>query len=100
MKNLGQLYLHDVREAPLIEAKKRFAKSGMTNVQFHCGEENLRKFTGRFDWLVLDVPCTGTGTIRRNPDLKWKFSEESLKNLVSTQRGRVVSNHQRSFKMP
>lgn len=34
------------------------------------------------DWVLLDVPCSGTGTLRRNPDLKLKFHDEKLKNLV------------------
>ena len=93
-KNQGQIFLHDVRESALIEAKKRFARSGMTNTQFHCGEKSLPKFVRKFDWLILDVPCSGifkmnvgTGTIRRNPDLKWKFNEKVLDNLIKTQRG-------------
>ena len=69
----------------------------MTNVQFHSNEQTLKRFAGKMDWVILDVPCSGsfcynigTGTIRRNPDLKWKFSEQNLKNLVKTQRGSYI----------
>ena len=38
------------------------------------------------DWVLLDVPCSGSGTLRRNPDMKWKFSTDMIDNLVSEQR--------------
>lgn len=45
----------------------------------------MTKYHKKMDWVVLDVPCTGTGTIRRNPDLKWKFSKEVLREVTETQ---------------
>ena len=79
----------------------------MENVQFHVGEKSLKNMRGKMDWIVVDVPCTGTpsklsgtGTIRRNPDLKWKFSEEVLANLVKTQRGTFPVMFQTSSTKP
>ncbi len=40
---------------------------------------------GKCDWVLLDVPCTGSGTLRRNPDLKWKFSLDKLDELLHVQ---------------
>jgi 16S rRNA (cytosine967-C5)-methyltransferase len=37
------------------------------------------------DWVLVDAPCSGTGTLRRNPDMKWKFSKEMLSSLVQEQ---------------
>jgi 16S rRNA C967 or C1407 C5-methylase (RsmB/RsmF family) len=38
------------------------------------------------DWVLIDVPCSGSGTLRRNPDMKWKFTEDTIPSLVKTQR--------------
>ncbi len=50
------------------------------------------------DWVLVDVPCSGTGTLRRNPDMKWNFSEEELKRLVGQQR--VIFEKALSFLKP
>ena len=71
-KGSGQIFLHDIRSQILLQAKKRFRRAGIHNVQFHDDQEKLKPLGGAVDWLVLDVPCTGTGTMRRNPDIKIK----------------------------
>lgn len=81
MHNSGQLYLHDIRAHALQEAKKRFKRAGFQNVQF-----NLPLKKKIMDWVIVDVPCSGTGTYRRNPDLKWKFDAIDLPSLVMEQR--------------
>lgn len=68
------------------KAKRRFKRAGITNVQFHSCEESLsRVAVGKMDWVVVDAPCTGTGTLRRNPDIKLKFSEEWMRKNVQLQ---------------
>jgi len=44
---------------------------------------NLLK--GRVDWMFLDVPCTGSGVMRRNPDMKWRFTVEKMQELLKVQ---------------
>lgn len=87
MQGRGQLFLHDVRERALAEAKCRLRRAGVQNAQVvHAGSRALRCLSGRCDWVFVDAPCSGTGTLRRNPDMKWRFSKEDLAELVLLQR--------------
>ncbi|MFZ4772408.1 MAG: RsmB/NOP family class I SAM-dependent RNA methyltransferase [Chlamydiia bacterium] len=86
MQNTGQLYLHDVREAPLIEAKKRLRRAGVQNIQILPHGPICKKYNRYFDRLLLDVPCTGTGTLRRNPDRKERLTVQDVEELVALQR--------------
>ena len=87
MQEKGVIYLNDIREYALVEAKKRLKRAGVQNAQI-ISYKLLKKKTylEKMDWILLDVPCSGTGTYRRNPDMKWKFSEQMLHNLVEEQR--------------
>lgn len=80
MKNKGQIFLHDIRPLALQKARKRLLRAGIQNVQFRLPPR------GKMDIVVVDVPCTGTGTLRRNPDLKWRFNLKNLASLVLLQR--------------
>jgi len=82
MKGEGQIYLHDIRSKILQEAKKRLRRAGIQNYQI----ASLDKLKKRMDWVLVDAPCSGTGTMRRNPDMKWRFSSEFLAGLVAKQR--------------
>lgn len=83
----GQIFLHDVRPHVLQEARKRLRRAGVQNAQWVIAEDpKLKKLKKRMDWVVVDAPCSGTGTMRRNPDMKWQFTEEMLKRLVGQQR--------------
>ena len=88
MGGKGQLYLHDIRKKALIEAKKRLKRAGIQNAQcVHSSEKaRLQQFKGRMQWVFVDAPCSGSGTLRRNPDMKWKYSDEMLARLVQSQR--------------
>lgn len=87
MEGKGQIYLYDIRKRALEQAKKRLARAGITNVQIIKDKADLhKKLKGRMDHILVDAPCSGTGTLRRNPDLKWKFSSDMLASLVATQR--------------
>lgn len=87
MRNLGQIHLHDVRKHALEDCRKRLRRAGIQNAQLVFQDESkLKKLKKRMDWVLVDAPCTGTGTLRRNPDMKWKFDEAMLKRLVSQQR--------------
>jgi 16S rRNA (cytosine967-C5)-methyltransferase len=87
MQGKGQIYIHDVRSAALLEAKKRLRRAGIQNSQTILSEDpKLKRLKKQMDWVLVDAPCTGTGTIRRNPDMKWKFDEAMLQRLIGQQR--------------
>lgn len=87
MQNKGQIYLHDIRSHALHDAKLRLRRAGIQNAQIvQADDPKLKKLKKKMDWVLVDAPCTGTGTMRRNPDMKWKFTEEMLREMVSQQR--------------
>ena len=85
MNNKGQIHAYDAdtrRLAPIVERLKR---AGTRNVQLHDNEESLGRLAGRFDRVLVDAPCTGTGTWRRRPDTKWRLTQRALEERVSQQ---------------
>lgn len=87
MHGKGQLYLHDIRTNILVEAKKRLNRAGIQNMQIIQTEDLKKKnLHGKMDWVLVDAPCSGSGTLRRNPDMKWKLDLKNLENTVSLQR--------------
>lgn len=86
MHNKGQIHAYDAdrkRLSPIIERLKR---AGTRNVQVHDGLSALKPLTGKFDRVLIDAPCTGTGTWRRRPDTKWRLTEKNLGERVTQQR--------------
>ncbi|MCH9632332.1 MAG: Ribosomal RNA small subunit methyltransferase B [Chlamydiae bacterium] len=87
MNQTGCIYLHDIRSRILQQAKKRFKRAGIFNYQImQPASKPLNGLRSNMDWVLVDAPCTGTGTYRRNPDLKWKFDENMLQETVELQR--------------
>jgi 16S rRNA (cytosine967-C5)-methyltransferase len=82
MRSSGRLYAFDVSEKRLAGLKPRLARSGLSNVhpQWIAGENDarLKRLAGKLDRVLVDAPCTGLGTLRRNPDLKWRQDEGTL----------------------
>lgn len=87
MQGKGQIYLHDIRPAALIEARQRLKRAGIQNSQLLFPDSpQLKKCYQKMDWVLVDAPCSGTGTYRRNPDMKHTFTMEALTRLRSQQR--------------
>ncbi|CUI17580.1 hypothetical protein PNK_1976 [Candidatus Protochlamydia naegleriophila] len=87
MQHKGQIYVHDIRPFALQEARKRLKRAGIQNSQILLPDSpNLNKLKKKMNWVLVDAPCTGTGTLRRNPDMKWKFDENTLPRLIGQQR--------------
>jgi 16S rRNA (cytosine967-C5)-methyltransferase len=85
MNNKGQIHAYDTdrkRLAPIIERLKR---AGTRNVQVHDRLDGLKPFIGKFDRVLVDAPCTGTGTWRRRPDTKWRLTQKNLEERLGQQ---------------
>lgn len=89
MKTTGRLYAFDVSERRLARLKPRVARSGLSNVHpVWIDNENdakVKRLAGKIDRVLVDAPCSGLGTLRRNPDLKWRQSPDSIAELQSKQ---------------
>ncbi|MBX5145157.1 RsmB/NOP family class I SAM-dependent RNA methyltransferase [Rhizobium lentis] len=85
MQNKGQVHAYDAdrkRLAPIIERLKR---AGTRNVQVHDDAKGLSGLVGRCDKVLVDAPCTGTGTWRRRPDTKWRLTAKNLDERTAQQ---------------
>lgn len=89
MKNTGRLYAFDVSEKRLNNLGQRLKRSGLSNLhaQVISSEQDpkLKRLNGKFDRVLVDAPCSGLGTLRRNPDLKWRQTEQDVMELTQKQ---------------
>ena len=89
MRNTGQVYACDNHSVRLARLKPRLLRSGLSNVQpFAIDSEHdpkLARLEAKADAVLVDAPCSGFGTLRRNPDLKWRFKIEDLERLKAQQ---------------
>jgi 16S rRNA (cytosine967-C5)-methyltransferase len=101
MASQGRIYALDVNERRLDNLGPRLARSGASNVQtMRIEDENdnrLNKFIGKADKVLVDAPCSGLGTLKRNPDLKWRQSPSSIKELTALQT-RILASASRLVK--
>jgi len=89
MRSTGRLYAFDTSAHRLDALKPRLARSGLSNVHpaaiAHERDERVKRLAGKIDRVLVDAPCSGLGTLRRNPDLKWRQSPESVQELTAKQ---------------
>ena len=89
MRSQGRLYAFDVAEKRLAKLKPRLARSGLSNVHpARIDSERdikVRRLAGKLDRVLVDAPCSGLGTLRRNPDLKWRQTPASVAELAARQ---------------
>ena len=95
MRNTGRLYAFDVSGHRLDALKPRLARSGLSNVYpaqiAHERDDRVRRLAGKIDRVLVDAPCSGLGTLRRNPDLKWRQSPQSVAELQAKQQAILAS---------
>ncbi|PXW96528.1 16S rRNA (cytosine967-C5)-methyltransferase [Sphaerotilus hippei] len=89
MRSTGRLYAFDVSAHRLAALKPRLARSGLSNVYpagiAHERDERIKRLSGKIDRVLVDAPCSGLGTLRRNPDLKWRQSAQAVIELNAKQ---------------
>ena len=89
MRSQGRIYAFDTSERRLNNLKPRLKRSGLSNLhpQLISGENDIRvkRLAGKIDRVLVDAPCSGLGTLRRNPDLKWRQSPQSIEELKHKQ---------------
>ena len=95
MRNTGRLYAFDVSGHRLDALKPRLARSGLSNVHpaqiAHERDDRIKRLAGKIDRVLVDAPCSGLGTLRRNPDLKWRQSPKAVAELQDKQTAILAS---------
>ena len=94
MQSQGRLYAFDVNASRLNKLKPRLKRSGLSNVhpQLLVSENDIKvkRLAGKIDRVLVDAPCSGFGTLRRNPDLKWRQNAAGIVELTAKQ-GRILT---------
>jgi 16S rRNA (cytosine967-C5)-methyltransferase len=89
MRNTGRLYAFDISEKRLAKLKPRLARSGLSNVHpvqiAHERDAKIKRLAGKIDRVLVDAPCSGLGTLRRNPDVKWRQKVEAVAEMQEKQ---------------
>lgn len=90
MRSTGRLYAFDVNEKRLNGMLPRMRRAGLSNVHpiaiRNEKENRVKRLQGKFDRVLIDAPCSGTGTFRRNPDLKWRLSPAEMDRINDIQK--------------
>jgi 16S rRNA (cytosine967-C5)-methyltransferase len=89
MASSGRLYAFDISEKRLSKLSPRLKRSGLSNVTVQLiaseNDTRIKRLAGKLDRVLIDAPCSGLGTLRRNPDLKFRQSPDTVASLVKTQ---------------
>ncbi len=95
MRNSGRLYAFDTSSHRLDALKPRLARSGLSNVHpvaiAHERDERIKRLAGKIDRVLVDAPCSGLGTLRRHPDLKWRQTPQTVAAQAALQQAILVS---------
>ena len=95
MRNTGRLYAFDTSAHRLAALKPRLARSGLSNVHpaaiSHERDERIKRLSGKIDRVLVDAPCSGLGTLRRNPDLKWRQGPGVVEEMAQKQTSIIQS---------
>jgi 16S rRNA (cytosine967-C5)-methyltransferase len=95
MRSTGRLYAFDISPKRLAGLKPRLARSGLSNVHPQriegVNDSRVKRLAGKIDRVLVDAPCSGLGTLRRNPDMKWRLTPGDIGELTDKQRSLLVA---------
>ncbi len=101
MRNTGRLYAFDTSGHRLEALKPRLARSGLSNVHpvaiAHERDDRIKRLAGKIDRVLVDAPCSGLGTLRRSPDLKWRQTPQTVAEQAALQ-GAILASAARLLK--
>jgi len=101
MRGTGRIYAFDTSPKRLASLAPRAARAGITNVHaivLAAGQDaRVKRLAGKLDRVLVDAPCSGFGTLRRNPELKWRYGEPAIAELAEKQ-GRILAAASRLVK--
>jgi 16S rRNA (cytosine967-C5)-methyltransferase len=101
MRGTGRIYAFDTSPKRLASLAPRAARAGITNVHsivLAAGQDaRVKRLAGKLDRVLVDAPCSGFGTLRRNPELKWRYGEQAIAELAEKQ-GRILAAASRLVK--
>jgi 16S rRNA (cytosine967-C5)-methyltransferase len=95
MKNRGEIFATDINGFRLEELRKRTKRAGVQNVrvqEIETIEDLVDRYKAFFDIVFVDAPCSGLGTIRRNPGMKWMVTEQTVKEVSEKQKAILHSS--------
>jgi 16S rRNA (cytosine967-C5)-methyltransferase len=95
LTNRGMLYAFDTSQKRLDRLRERAARAGCDNIRIQTldadHDNRLKRLYGKIDRVLVDAPCSGTGTVRRSPDIKWRLAEDRVAVLAG--QARAILNH-------
>ncbi|MEJ8590793.1 class I SAM-dependent methyltransferase [Riemerella anatipestifer] len=99
MKNKGQIIALDIFEWKLAELKRRAKRAGAHNIETRFIEDNkvIKRLHDKADRLLLDVPCSGLGVLKRNPDSKWKIDTDFIER-IKTEQQQILQDYSKILK--
>jgi 16S rRNA (cytosine967-C5)-methyltransferase len=100
MQNKGKIISMDVEAWKLEELKKRAKRAGAFNIEARVIEDTktIKRLEGKADKILLDVPCSGLGVIKRNPDAKWKLNLETIERTKLLQQ-KIINDYNTMLKL-
>lgn len=98
MENTGKIRSMDIDAKKLSELEYRAKRNGVTNINtVPIDKETTENYANTADYLLMDVPCSGLGVLRRNPDAKWKITADFIEKIQATQ-AKILRNYAKMLK--